>query len=101
MKLWNLPFTLFSSSFCHKPALQTVSNACLKSMNAQKSFDLFALQISIRLCSMKRLSVDEKPLRKPACEEWIISHSSMYLFSLLFSMDVNSLPKQLNSVIGL
>ena len=37
MKFRHFPFILEHASFCNRPFLQTVSNACLKSINAQKS----------------------------------------------------------------
>lgn len=62
----HFPLMFVSSSFCHNPALQTVSNACLKSIKAQKSFVLFTFAISIRLCIINKLSNVENPLRNPA-----------------------------------
>ena len=57
--------------------------------------------MSIKDFIMKMLSVVENPFRKPAWLWVIKSFSFEYSFNLLFIMAVNSLPKQLSSVIGL
>ena len=62
----HFPFILVFNVLCHNPVLQTVSNAYLKSMNVQKSFDLFDLAISIKLWSTNKLSIVENPFRNPA-----------------------------------
>ena len=89
----HLPFTPVSSILYQSPPLQTISNACLKSTNAQYNFFLFVLAISTRLCIINKLSDVEKPLRKPTWHEFIISFSSKYELIIVWSMDVNSLPK--------
>ena len=76
MKFRHLPFIFEFASFSHKPFLHTVLNACLKSMIVQKSFDLFAFDISIRFWRIKRLSIVENPFLNPAWHASIISDSS-------------------------
>ena len=57
----HLPFIQYVLNFCYKPSRQTVSKACLKSIQAQKRFFDFAFAMSIKLLITKRLSKVENP----------------------------------------
>ena len=76
MSLKHLSLTFVFESLVHNLSLQTVTKACLKSVNVQKSLFLSVLAISIELCKIKRLSVVEKPSWEPAWQESIISSFS-------------------------
>ena len=100
INLKHFPFTLVSRSFCHKPLSQTMSKACLKSINAQCNLLLYTFESSKRLCNINKLSVVEKAFRKPAWQDSISPISSIYLLSRAFKIAVNYFPKQLSRVIG-
>ncbi len=65
IKLKHFPVILAFISLCHRPDRQTVSNACLRSTNAQNSFFLCVRNISSKLCNTKILSAVENPFLKP------------------------------------
>ena len=48
---WNSPFISFIASFLHRPFLQTVSIACLKSTNEQNIFFLLLMRVFDRNCN--------------------------------------------------
>ena len=76
--LKHFPSIQLSSNFCERPALQTVSNALLKSTKQQQSFFPQPRYNEIKLCSMKTLSQVEFPLLKP---HW-------FLFKILYSSEI-------------
>ena len=61
------PFNPYLSSFCQIPALQTISNALLKSINRQKSFFFKFMMESIRHLKLKICSLVEYTFLTPAC----------------------------------
>ena len=75
-------------SLLHRPALQTVSKACLKSMKQHNNFFLLDWAMPIRLLRINRLSVVEKCFLKPACSPPIRLVFSAYLFNLLLIIAV-------------
>ena len=95
MKSKHFPLIPWWVSLRHRPALQTVSNACLKSTKQQNSFFLLDCDISIKLLRINRLSDVEKCFLKPDCEPLIISFLSAILLNLLFIIAVKSFPKLL------
>ena len=62
-------------SLRYRPALQTVSNACLKSTKQQNSFFLLDCDISIKLLRINRLSEEE--LQKKRWEDNIKEWTGM------------------------
>jgi hypothetical protein len=88
-------------SFFHRSDLLTVSKAFRKSMKVQNSFFPKEKYNSMRTCSTKILSIVEYPLRKPAWFSCISVTSFAKKLSLVLTMDVNNLPKQLINVIAL
>ena len=92
--------SLFFTSFCHNPNLQTVSNAFLKSINVQYNFSQTTyIYISISTCKQKVLSVVEYPFLNPAWAFGIMSTKSAYFVSLLLRIDVKTLPTEETNVI--
>jgi hypothetical protein len=94
--------TLFFTSFCHNPNLQTVSNAFLKSINVQYDFSqttYIYIYISISTCKQNILSVVEYPFLNPAWAFGILSIKSAYFVSLLLRIDVKTLPTEETNVI--
>lgn len=96
----HLPFILLWSSFVQRPRLQTVSNACWKSIKQQNSLLLLFFAKSIRLLIINILSTVECFSLKPACCDSIRLNFSAKLFNLLLIISVNNLPRQLSIVIG-
>ena len=65
----HFPFIRVFRNECHRPSLHTLSKSCLKSINAQDNFFLFAFEYSIRLSIIKRLTDVLNPLRNTAWQE--------------------------------
>ena len=99
IKSKHFPLIPWWVSLCHRPALQTVSNACLKSTKQQNSFFLLDCDISIKLLRIHRLSDVEKCFLKPDCEPLIISYLSALLLSLLFIIAVKCFPNYLATLL--
>ena len=90
--LKNFPLIELKSSFRHKPPRQIESNACEKSMNAQKSFFLDSFAISFKEFRTKMCSVVPYPFLNPAWFSDNMAFSSKYSVNLLLSTPVNRLP---------
>ena len=95
------PFILLSSNLCQSPSRQTVSNAFAKSTSAQCNFFFLFFKILKREWRINKLSKVEYPFRNPLWFSHSTRNSSEYCVSLSLKIEVNTLPKQLKTVIGL
>ena len=95
------PFILLSSNLCQSPSYQTVSNAFAKSTSAQCNFFFLFFKILKREWRINKLSKIEYPFRNPFWFSHSTRNSSEYCVSLSLKIEVNTLPKQLKTVIGL
>ena len=94
------PDILQLSYFLHRPTLQTLSNALVKSMKAHYSFNLRTLRYSISACITSILSDVEYDARKPHWVSLNILLTSRKVLSRVFNIAVNNLPMQLSMVMG-
>ena len=98
IKRYILPLILFNKSLYHNASRQTLSNAFSKSTKAQSNFLFLLLRHSKKEYRINILPIVE--LRNPHWLSLNTLNSYENVFSLSFNIDVKSLPRQLNMVIG-